>query len=119
MDGMRFIFSLHGHGTLAANMVANFKVPCDCTLVALNAVATTAAVGTLIVGTAADDDGYLTAFTVGASGTPTSVGRGGFTGALNTNTAEGPHILKGTILLITITHNSMINPDFQLIFTEG
>ena len=119
MDGMRFVWHLHGHGTLAANMVAHFKLPCDATLVQVDAVATTAAVGTVIIGTDADDDGYLTTFTFGASNTPATADRGNFAGALNTDTAECPHIAKGTVLLITCAHNSMINPDLALTFLEG
>lgn len=119
MDGMRFIFTLHGHGTLAANMVAHYVTPCPCTLVQVDAVATTAAVGTVIIGTDADDNGYLTAFTFGASNVPTTATRGEFTGALMSDTAECPHFAAGTVLLITVAHNSMINPDLALTFLEG
>lgn len=119
MDGMRFVWNLHGHGTLSANMVAHFKLPCNATLVQVDAVATTAAVGTVIIGTDADDNGYLTEFTFGASNVPATAGRGDFAGALNTDTAECPHIAKGTVLLITVAHNSMINPDVCLTFLEG
>ena len=58
MDGMRFMVTWHGHGTLAANLVAHYKLPCNATLVQVDAVATTAAVGSLKIGTEADDDGY-------------------------------------------------------------
>lgn len=119
MDGMRFVWSLHGHGTLSADMVAHYKLPCDATLVQVDAVATTAAVGTVKVGTDADDDGYLKAFTFGASNVPTVANRGDFDGALNSDTAECPHIAKDTVLLITCAHNSMINPDLALTFLEG
>ena len=67
MDGMRFVVPLHGHGTLAADMIMHYKLPCGATLVQVDAVATTAAVGTVKIGTDADDDGYLPAFTFGAS----------------------------------------------------
>lgn len=119
MDGMRFVFPLHGHGTLAADMVAHYKMPCDATLVQVDAVATTAAVGSVIIGTDADDNGYLTTFAFGASNVPATADRGDFAGALNSDTAECPHIAKGTVLLITVTHNSMINPDLALTFLEG
>ena len=119
MDGMRFIFPVHGHGTLAADMIAHFKLPCAAMLVQVDAVATTAAVGTVKIGTDADDDGYLPAFTFGASNVPTVADRGDFTGALNTNTDECPHLDAGTVLKITITHNSMIHPDLALTFLEG
>jgi hypothetical protein len=119
MEGMRFIWHLHGHGTLAANMVAHFKLPCGAMLVQVDAVATTSAVGTVIIGTDADDNGYLTTFTFGASNVPTVADRGDFAGALNADTAECPHIAKDTVMLITVTHASMINPDLTLTFLEG
>jgi hypothetical protein len=119
MDGFRFVFPVHAHGTLNANVVARYVLPVDATLVQVDAVASTAAVGTVIIGTAADDDGYLKAFTFGASGTPLTANRGDFDGALNADTAEYPHIAKNTVLLITITHNSMVSPDLALTFLEG
>jgi hypothetical protein len=119
MDGMRFVFAGHGHGTLAADMVLHYKLPCDATLVQVDMVATTAAVGSLKVGTDADDDGYMPDTNFGASNVPATKGRGSFTGALNTLTTECPHLAKGTVLLLTVTHNSMINPDFALTFLEG
>lgn len=119
MDGMRFVWHLHGHGTLAADMVAHYKMPCDATLVQVDAVATTAAVGSVIIGTDADDNGYLTTFNFGASNVSAVADRGDFAGALNSDTAECPHIAKGTVLLITVTHASMINPDLALTFLEG
>ena len=78
-----------------------------------------AAVGTVKVGTDADDDGYLQAFTFGASNAPATADRGDFNGALNGDTAECPHIAKGTVLKITVAHNSMIHPDLALTFLEG
>ena len=101
MDGMRFVVPLHGHGTLAADMIMHYKLPCGATLVQVDAVATTAAVGTVKIGTDADDDGYLPAFTFGASNVPTVADRGDFTGALNPDTAECPRLAKGTVLKIT------------------
>jgi len=119
VDGMRFVFAIHGHGTLSADMVAHYKLPCDATLVQVDAVATTAAVGSVKIGTDSDDDAYLTATTPGASNVPVTVTRTGFTGASCSPSGECPHIAKGTVLKITVTHNSMINPDFALTFLEG
>ncbi len=119
MDGMRFCVPLHGHGTLAANMTMHVKLPCDATLVQVDAVATTAAVGTVKIGTDADDDGYLPASSFGASNTPAAYDRGDFTGALNPAPAECPHLSRGAVLKITVTHASMIDPDLCLWFTEG
>lgn len=119
MDGFRFILHLHGHGTLAANMVALYKLPCGATLVQVDGSATTAAVGTVIIGTIADDNGYLTALTFGASGAWATADRGDFAGALMADTAECPHFAKDAVIQITVAHNSMINPDLYLTFLEG
>ena len=116
--GQPHIWHLHGHGTLAANMVALYKMPFGATLIQVDATATTAAVGTVIIGTIADDNGYLTAFTFGASGAWTTATRGEFTGALMTDTAECPHFAKDDVIQITVAHNSMINPDLYLTFLE-
>lgn len=119
MLGMNFPWNLHGHGTLSADMIAHIEMPVNAQLVRVAAVATTAAVGTVIIGTDADDNGYLTAFTFGASNVPAIADRGDFAGALMTDTSQCPRLKKGDILLITVTHNSMINPDLQLTFLEG
>ena len=33
MDGMRFVAAWHFHGTLSADAVIRYKLPCDATLV--------------------------------------------------------------------------------------
>ena len=119
MDGMRFVIHLHGHGTLAANMIALYITPCPCTLERVDASATTAAVGTVIIGTIADDNGYLTALTFGASGAWATAERGDFAGVLNPDTAECVHFAANATIQITVAHNSMINPDLYLTFLEG
>jgi hypothetical protein len=113
MDGMRFPIPIHGHGTLSANMVAHITLPCPATLVSVSAVATTAAVGKIDIGTDADADAYLDDKTFGASGVPTVLGRADFVGA------EYPHFAAGAVITVTITHASMINPDAILWFLEG
>jgi hypothetical protein len=119
MDGLRFVVTLHGHGTLTVDMIGHYRLPCDATLVQVDAVATTAAVGSLRIGTEADDDGYLPATNIGANNAPASVGRGGFTGSLNPDPAECPHLLRGTVLRVQLAHNSSIHPDIALTFVEG
>jgi hypothetical protein len=100
-------------------MIAHYKLPCDATLVQVDAVATTAAVGTVKVGTDADDDGYLTAFNAGASNVPATKARVDFTGALCDPAGQCPHLAKGTVLKITVAHGSMVHPDIALTFLEG
>lgn len=113
MDGMRFVFPVQGHGTLAADVIRHYKLPCDATLVQVDAVATTAAAGTIKIGTDADDDLYLVAKDFGASNVPKTYGRADFVGA------EYPHLAKGTVLKITVAHASMVHPDAALTFLEG
>jgi hypothetical protein len=45
--------------------------------------------------------------------------RGDFDGALNSDTAECPHIAKDTVLLLTFTHASASDVDIVLTFLEG
>ena len=109
---------------LAANHVYNFLLPFDAQLVYMSAGNQSAYAGTVKIGTLADDDGYLTAFTMGVSGTPLEVKTpAAFTGALLTGAASGqyPHILAGTIISVTITdHGShCVGVDVTMIFTEG
>ena len=119
MDGSRFIWQLHGHGTVGAAQVAHYKLPCDATLVQVDAVTTDGTVGTLKIGIPGTAEAYLTAFTFGASNVPTVVNRGDFNGSLVTDTAECPHIAKDTVLEITVSNASMVNPDVLLTFLEG
>ena len=81
MDGMRFVVPLHGHGTLAADMIMHYKLPCGATLGASGR-------GGGHVrrrGHGQDrhgcNDELLSAFTFGASNVPTvTADRGDFNG---------------------------------------
>jgi hypothetical protein len=119
MDGMRFVVPFHFHGTLAANPVIRYKLPCAATLVQVDTSGTANVTAALIVGTAADDDGYIKTFAPGANGATVTKKRGNFDGALNTDTAECPHIAAGTVLLLTYTHASAADVDIALTFIEG
>lgn len=119
MDGMRFVVAWHVHGTLSANAIFRYKMPCNATLVQVDTNGTANVTSSLIVGTTADDDGYITAFTPGANATAVTKDRGDFDGALNPDTAECPHIAKDTVLLLTYTHASASDVDIALTFLEG
>jgi hypothetical protein len=119
MDGMRFVVPWHFHGTLSANPVIRYKMPCDATLVRVDTNGTAAVTAALIIGTAADDDGYVKTHAPGADATAVTLERGDFDGALNTDTAECPHIAKDTVLLLTYTHASASDVDISLTFLEG
>ena len=110
--------------TLAANHVFNFMLPFDAQLVYVSVGNSTANAGTLKIGSAADDDGYLVATNIGVSGTPVEVKTpAAFTGALLTGAANGqfPHIAAGSIISVTITDHvsHCANVMCVLIFTEG
>src|SRR5512136_262024 len=105
MDGMRFVVNFHVHGTLSEDIVARYTLPCNATLVRIDTNSTADAEGSMIVGTAADTDGYVKSFTPGHNATLVTINRGDFDGALNSDTAECPHIAAETTILITYTHN--------------
>lgn len=92
MQGNIFTHSVHLHGTLAANASGRFVLPFDCSLLRVSSVASNNSDATLLVGTTADDDAYLTAATIGDSEVPTTKSRTDFVGG------EYPHIAAGTVL---------------------
>ena len=119
MDGMRMIVAWHLHGTLSADAVIRYKLPCNATLVQIDTNGTANVTSALVVGTAADTDGYVKTFRPGYNATAVTIDRGDFDGALNSNTAECPHIAAGTVLLLTYTHASASDVDIALTFLEG
>jgi hypothetical protein len=125
MDGMRFTVDWHVHGAIADDAIIRYKMPCNATLVQVDTNSTADVHGTLQVGTllpTSDADGYLTDFTVGHNGVAVTKDRGDFDGALNSDTAECPHIAKGTVILLTFTHNAAdtnSDLDIALTFLEG
>jgi hypothetical protein len=119
MDGMRFVVPFHFHGTLSADGIMRYTLPCNATLVRVDTSGTADVHAALIVGTAADDDGYIKTFTPGHNGSVVTKDRGDFDGALNTDTNECPHIAKDTTLLLTLTHASASHVDICLTFIEG
>ena len=105
---------------LAANHTVNFKFPFDVQLIHVSMSNSSANQGTLKIGKAADDDGYLLAENIGLSGAVTEVSTpAGFDGV--DAGGQYPHIAKGTQVLLTITdHASHIaNVAIVLTFTVG
>jgi hypothetical protein len=119
MDGMRFVATFHVHGTLSADAIFHYTLPCDATLVRVDTNGVADVHAALIIGTASDDDGYIKTFTPGHNSTVVTKDRGDFDGALNSDTAECPHIAKDTTLLLTWTHASSSHVDIALTFLEG
>jgi len=118
-----FTLTYHLHGTLAADASIRWIAPFDCQLIHVAAVASNDSDATLKVGSSADDDGYLTADTIGDSGTPKEWDRDDMDGALTT-AGQYPHISDGTIVLFTLDHDGSSgtagqNVSIQATFTEG
>ena len=66
MDGMRFVVSWHVHGTLAADAIFRYKLPCDATLIRVDTCGTANVTSALKIGTllpTSDDDGIIKSFT--------------------------------------------------------
>ena len=125
MDGMRFTVSWHVHAAIADDVIIRYKLPCDATLVQVDTNSTADVHGTLQVGTLLPTSsvaGYLVDYVVGHNGVTVTKDRGDFDGALITDTAECPHILKDTVVLLTFTHNGAdtnSDLDIALTFLEG
>ena len=97
MDGNRFTVSIHLHGTLAANALGAFQLPCGATLEAVSACGSNVNSATLQIGTSADADGVLVAGSIGDNSVPALFSRGGFDGAL-VQSNQFPHFAKGAVL---------------------
>jgi hypothetical protein len=109
---------------LAANIGFRWVAPFDCSLIHAQAVASNASNATIIIGTSADDNGYLTSSDVGDSGTPAEFDRDNFTGALVSPSGEYPHITNGTIVVVTVDYDGSSgtaaqNLSVALTFLEG
>jgi hypothetical protein len=101
---------------LAANHTFNFKCHADMQLIFVSACNSTAYQGTLKIGSTSDDDAYLAALSVGASGTPAVADTfDDFIGG------QFPHFAKGDVISVLVTdHGShMANVSVVMTFTEG
>lgn len=125
MQGNHFSVSWHVHGTLAANASFRWVAPFNCSLVHAQAVASNDSDATIIIGTSADDNGFLTSTTIGDSGTPAEWDLDDWDGALVADPGNDyPHITNGTIVLVTLDFDGSSgtaaqNVDIHLTFSEG
>jgi hypothetical protein len=113
-----FTHTYHVTGTLSANVVSKFKLPCDAQLIYACANASNTNNATLILGPSTDTDGYLESAAIGQSGTPVEFDWNDFVGS------QYPHIAKGTIFTTTLDYDgsagsAAANFDLLLMFTEG
>jgi hypothetical protein len=106
MQGIHFTVPFHFGGTLAADQVVRFAMPCDALLESISGCQSNAGSATLkagLGGTPNDDDGFITAYAIGASGTPNVKKSGDFNGALVV-AANGPlpRLKKGDVFWATL-----------------
>jgi plastocyanin domain-containing protein len=118
-----FQTAFHIPGTLAANVTIKWTAPFDCQLIHVSAVGSNANGGELTVGDSTDADGYITAFTIGDSGTPVEKeALTDFNGALAGS--QYPHISDGDIIALALDYDGdggTATNDFTVVltFTEG
>jgi hypothetical protein len=120
-----FVHTYHVPGTLSANITITFTVPFGCQLTHVSACASNDSDATLILGTSADTNGWLTSATIGDSGTPVEKALADFDGALLTDAArEYPVAVDGTVVVATLDYDGASGTaanDFTLVltFVEG
>ena len=101
-----FQVAFHVTGTTAANMVAYWTAPFDCTLLHVSAVASNDSDATLIVGDSSDTDEYLQSTTIGDSATPREFDGDDFVDTSGTtHTMYYPRIAAGTVIVIEVDFN--------------
>jgi hypothetical protein len=114
----KFQQAYHIPGTLTADIAIRFTAPANCTLLHVSAVASNDADATLKIGTSSDDDEFLTACTIGDSGTPVEKDQDDFVGD------QFPRIEDGDVVVITLDHDGASGTAAQnvtliLTFAEG
>jgi hypothetical protein len=97
MQGHRFIQTIHIPGTLAADINVRWKLPFDCRLKHISAVASNNSDATLAVGDSGDIDAILAASAIGDGNTPAQFDAGDWAAA-NPTAALG----KGDVLVYTL-----------------
>jgi hypothetical protein len=82
MQGLNNVLNYFLPGTLAANATITIVLPFAYTVESISAYASNASSANLIVGTAADTDGYLTATDIGDSNTALVIDKSDWNGVL-------------------------------------
>jgi len=121
MDGMRFNYVFHFHGTMAANGQAYFKLPVNASLVHVSWGNDTTSTAGLQLGTSADVDGIIVDGACGTADVPAVFEAADFDGAL-CDQLSVPHFSKGDIIEAFIDYDdttAAINATLVLTFTEG
>jgi hypothetical protein len=119
MQGTRFTISYHTAGTLAANHSFIFRIPLDCQLIGVSAVASNASSGILDIGYTGALEAYVLNMDIGDSSIAAVLDEpGDFVGS------NFPHIAALTNIICTLDYDGAggtAAADFTLVltFTEG
>jgi hypothetical protein len=105
-------------GSLSANWVLTFRMPCAATLIEASFGGSNANDATLKIGNAGDDDAYLLESAYGDSGTPVAKVAADFVGAVC------PFIAGDTVIKLTTDYNgnagtAVADPAIVLTFLVG
>lgn len=117
--------AFHIPGSLAADVAMSYTAPFDCTLLHASACASNDSDATITLGDSSDADEYLTASTIGDSGTPVEFDGADFVDTDgNTHKRYYPRIAKDTVVKIGVDFDGASGTaadDFTLIltFAEG
>lgn len=99
-----FVMIFEAIGAQAADIVWDFEAPFDFTIHKVFAAASNDSSATLIVGTSADTNGYITSYAIGDSYTPVrKESLSDFNGALVSS--QYPHVSDGTRVTLTLDHD--------------
>lgn len=104
MDGMKNRIVIQ-FGTPGANASAVIQLNGPATIQEVSASASNASSATLEIGTVADPNGYIESFAIGQTNAPVVKERGDFDGDLVSDTAELPHIVDDTLIMVSLDYD--------------
>lgn len=119
MTGLHLVYPFHFTGTLAANVTITFKLPFNCALKHISAVASNNSDATLIVGDSGDADEVLASTTIGDSGAPVEKDRDDWASANSVG-----RYLAGDVFVATLDYDgaagtAAANVTLVFTFAEG
>lgn len=119
MIGKHLVYPFHFTGTLAANVTITFKLPFDCVLKHISAVASNNSDATLIVGDSGDTDEVLTSTTIGDSGTPVEKDRDDWAATNETGRYRKGDVFVATLDFDGAAGTAAANVTLVFTFLEG
>lgn len=118
----KFTHAVHVPGALSGDLGIRFTAPSNCTLLHVSTVASNATNGTIALGISTATTGFMTAKTLGVSGTPVVFTLPDFNGALLSQPGkEFPRITAGDIVVVTVARGGTAAEDVTVVltFAEG